>query len=104
MQRFRRAVKKLPTKLRRGSKFLDVHIPSDHALQDEIEGEKTVAVLTLAQKSRLQTLLYAAVQVMKVVIMLVWMDKLKKLLLIKLLEWKCYLLVYSNHLGMIIWI
>lgn len=44
MQRFRRAVKKLPTQLRRGSKFLDVHILSDHALQDEIEGEKTVVL------------------------------------------------------------
>ena len=35
-------MKKLPTKLRRGSK--DVHILSDHALQDEIEGEKTVVL------------------------------------------------------------
>ena len=44
-------MKKLPTKLRRGSKLLggatltsDVHVLSDHALQDDIEGEKTVVL------------------------------------------------------------
>ena len=44
-------MKKLPAKLRRGSKLLsgatlasDVHVLSDHALQDEIEGEKTVVL------------------------------------------------------------
>lgn len=58
MQRVRKAVKQLPSKLRRGSKLLgelghlrhratssDVHVLSDHALQDhEIEGEKTVVL------------------------------------------------------------
>lgn len=58
MQRVRKAVKKLPTKLRRGSKLLgelghlrhratssNVHVLSDHALQDhEIDGEKTVVL------------------------------------------------------------
>lgn len=35
-------MKKLPTKLRRGSR--DVHVLSDHTLQDEIEEEKTVVL------------------------------------------------------------
>ncbi len=57
MQRLRKAVKQVPTKLRRGSKLLgqlgtlrhraassSVHVLSDHALQDEIEEEKTVVL------------------------------------------------------------